>query len=32
VISLGIIAAIPMLDLFWMFIEASQRRRNRWHW
>ena len=32
VISLGIIAAIPVLDLFWMFVEASKRRRNRWHW
>ena len=32
VISLGIIVAIPVLDLFWMFVEASKRRKNRWHW
>ena len=32
VISLVIIAALPVLDLLWMFVEASKRRRNRWHW
>jgi vitamin-K-epoxide reductase (warfarin-sensitive) len=32
VISLGIIAAIPLLDIFWFIVEASKQRRNRWHW
>jgi uncharacterized membrane protein len=30
VISLGIIAAIPMLDMFWFILDASKRRRSRW--
>ena len=30
VISLGIIAAIPLLDLFWFVLDANRRRRNRW--
>lgn len=32
VISLGIIVLIPLADIFWMIIDASMRRRNRWHW
>ena len=32
VISLGIIAAIPLLDIFWFVIDAGKQRRNRWHW
>jgi vitamin-K-epoxide reductase (warfarin-sensitive) len=32
VISLGIIAVIPLLTMLWMIIEASMRRRNRWRW
>src|SRR6185437_10564078 len=31
VISLGIIVLIPLADIFWMIIDASMRRRNRWH-
>jgi vitamin-K-epoxide reductase (warfarin-sensitive) len=30
VISLGIIAAIPLLDIFWFILDANMRRRNRW--
>jgi vitamin-K-epoxide reductase (warfarin-sensitive) len=30
VISLGIIAVIPILDVIWMIMEAARRRRNRW--
>lgn len=30
VISMGIIAAIPLLDIFWFILEAKKRRRNRW--
>ena len=32
VISLGIIVLIPFADILWMIIDASMRRRNRWHW
>ena len=32
VISLGIIAAIPLLDLLWFVIDASREKRKRWHW
>jgi uncharacterized membrane protein len=32
VISLGIVAAIPLLDVFWLIVDAGKRRRNRWHW
>jgi vitamin-K-epoxide reductase (warfarin-sensitive) len=30
VISLGIIAAIPLLDIFWIILDANTRRRKRW--
>lgn len=30
VISLGIIATIPVVDLIWVIMEADRRRRNRW--
>lgn len=30
VISLGIIALIPLVDLVWLMMEAARRRRNRW--
>ena len=30
VISLGIIALIPILDVVWLIMEAARRRRNRW--
>lgn len=30
VISLGIIALIPLLSIFWVIVEASKRRRPRW--
>lgn len=30
VISLAIIAAIPLLDMIWVILEANRRRRNRW--
>lgn len=30
VISLGIIATIPVLDVIWVIMEAMKRRRNRW--
>ena len=30
VISLGIIAVIPILSIVWLISEASRRRRNRW--
>lgn len=30
VISLGIIATIPILDIVWLILEAARRRRNRW--
>jgi vitamin-K-epoxide reductase (warfarin-sensitive) len=30
VISLGIIAVIPLLSVFWVIVEASKRRRRRW--
>lgn len=30
VISLGIIAVIPILSIVWLIAEASRRRRNRW--
>jgi len=32
VISLGIIAALSLLDVFWIIAAASQPKRNRWHW
>src|SRR3569833_1492519 len=32
VISLGIILAIPLLDIFWFIVDASRKKRNRWHW
>ena len=30
VISLAIIAAIPLLDMIWVIFEPNRRRRNRW--
>ena len=30
VISLGIIAIIPIVDVIWLIMEAARRRRNRW--
>lgn len=30
VISLGIIAIMPILDTIWFFMEAARRKRNRW--
>lgn len=30
VISLAIIAAIPLLSVIWVFLEAAKRRRNHW--
>jgi vitamin-K-epoxide reductase (warfarin-sensitive) len=30
VISLGIIALIPLVDIFWFIVDANKRRRNRW--
>jgi vitamin-K-epoxide reductase (warfarin-sensitive) len=30
VISLGIIAAIPLIDVMWVIMEAARRKRNRW--
>jgi len=32
VISLGSIAALSLLDVFWIIAAASQPKRNRWHW
>jgi vitamin-K-epoxide reductase (warfarin-sensitive) len=30
VISLGVIATIPVVDVIWVIMEAARRRRNRW--
>lgn len=30
VISLGIIATIPIVDIIWLIMEAARRRRNHW--
>ena len=32
VISLGIIVLIPFATVVWAAVDASMRRRNRWHW
>ncbi len=32
VISQGIIALIPLVDIVWFIVDASKQRRNRWHW
>lgn len=30
VISLGIIAVVPLVDITWLIMEAARRRRNHW--